>query len=125
MLREAAWFLAAAGLLAACTPAPTTAPAPELPALERPTTRIASPRAAVPVEVPSTVLVERGGTPGVYVLREGRARFRLVRTGPEARGRIEIVAGLSGGEELVAGDLDEVHDGSPIRPPTTPPARRR
>jgi multidrug efflux pump subunit AcrA (membrane-fusion protein) len=70
------------------------------------------------VLVPAAALVERGGIPGVFVLNaENQARFRMVRTGKHLNGRVEILSGLSGGETLVAGDLREVHDGSPIRPP--------
>jgi hypothetical protein len=67
------------------------------------------------VVVPAALLVERGGIPGVFVVStENQARFRMVRTGKNLNGRVEILSGLSGGETLVAGDLRDVHDGSPI-----------
>jgi multidrug efflux pump subunit AcrA (membrane-fusion protein) len=66
--------------------------------------------------LPQSVLVERGGVPGVFVLgEEGRARFRMVRTGKNINGRVEILSGLSGNETLVTGDLRDVHDGSPVK----------
>ena len=68
------------------------------------------------VLLPQSLLVERGGVPGVFVLgEEGRARFRMVRTGKNINGRVEILSGLSGNEVLVAGDLHGVSDGSPIQ----------
>jgi hypothetical protein len=66
--------------------------------------------------LPQSVLVERGGVPGVFVLgEEGQARFRMVRTGKNINGRVEILSGLGGNETLVAGDLHGVSDGSPIQ----------
>ena len=68
------------------------------------------------VLVPHSALVERGGIPGVFVLtKEQQARFRMVRTGKAVNGRVEILSGLSGGEILVTGDLQDVRDGSPIK----------
>lgn len=70
------------------------------------------------VLVAKSALVERGGIPGVFVLSEDhQARFRMVRTGKTVNGRVEILSGLNGSETLVAGDLHDLHDGSPIRPP--------
>ena len=69
------------------------------------------------VMVPRTLLVERGGLAGVFVLNnEGVARFRLVRSGHSRDNRVEIVSGLIGNETLVAGNLADVHDGSAITP---------
>jgi hypothetical protein len=68
------------------------------------------------VLVPQSAVVERGGIPGVFVLGEtAQARFRMVRTGKNVDGRVEILSGLGGSETLVTGDLRDVHDGSPIQ----------
>lgn len=68
------------------------------------------------VLLPQSVLVERGGVPGVFVLtEENHARFRMVRTGKTVNDRVEILSGLRGNEILVAGDLHGVSDGSPIQ----------
>lgn len=68
------------------------------------------------VLVPQSALVERGGIPGVFVLGEAaQARFRMVRTGKNVNGRVEILSGLGGSETLVAGDLRDVHDGTPVK----------
>ena len=67
------------------------------------------------VLVPPSVLVERGGIPGVFVIsEENQARFRMVRTGKNLNDRVEILSGLGGNETLVAGDLRDVVDGSSI-----------
>lgn len=65
------------------------------------------------VLVPPSVLVERGGVPGVFVFsEENQARFRMVRTGKNLNDRVEILSGLGGNETLIAGDLRDVVDGS-------------
>ena len=89
------------------------APAPAPVAMTRPllTLDIRSGR----VIIPQTAIVLRGGIPGVFVLSEQNvARFRMVRTGKTADGRVEILSGLHGTEILVMGDLAEIHDGSLI-----------
>jgi len=110
--RSLAFFIAATLLLAACDrpPVPSTQPA----ALARPVLvlNINTGR----VLVPQAVLVERGGIPGIFELNnEHQARFRMVRTGKTVNGRVEILSGLSGSETLIAGDLQDVHDGSLIQ----------
>jgi hypothetical protein len=68
------------------------------------------------IRIPRAALVERAGVPGAFVLTdEGVARFRMLRPGKTAGERMEILAGLTGNERLVLGDLREVRDGSPIR----------
>lgn len=84
------------------------------PALERPLL-VLDVKLSGRILVPQAALVERGGIPGVFVLgADSQARFRMVRPGKTANGRVEILSGLSGDETLVLGDLHEVHDGSPI-----------
>jgi len=97
-------------LLIACgrEPAPVAAPAP----LSRPVVTL---QPATRIQVPRSLIVERNGLSGVFVLTADKAaRFRLVRLGEARGGTVEIVSGLSGGETLVAGDLGELRDGSII-----------
>jgi len=99
-------------LLAACSKKPAE-PAPPV-TLTRPVLILDT--QAGRVLVPQSTLIERGGIPGVLVLTtENQARFRMVRTGKSVNGRVEILSGLSGSESLVAGDLRDVRDGSPIQ----------
>jgi len=97
-------------LLAACNPKP--AAAPELPVLSRPVVSAQARNGRV--LVPQTTVTELGGAPGVFVLQDGKARFRMVRTGKTSNSLIEALAGLNGTEMLVSGNLGDVHDGSPI-----------
>lgn len=52
--------------------------------------------------VPKSALIERAGIQGVFVVdAQGIARFRMVRSGAEHDGQIEIQAGLNAGERVV------------------------
>jgi multidrug efflux pump subunit AcrA (membrane-fusion protein) len=52
--------------------------------------------------VPATAVVWRGSLPSVFVLEGGRPSLRLIRVGyPLPGGRISVVSGLSGGEDVI------------------------
>ena len=115
-------LIATALPLAGCDKKPEVPP-PSLPRVERPvlTLHVKADELAK-LLVPRQALVERGGTPGVFVLQETgaqpadtQARFRLVRVGRVRDSQVEILSGLHGDETLVLGDLTAVHDGSPIK----------
>ena len=46
---------------------------------------------------------------------EGRAKFQPVQKGPEAQGQVEILQGLSGGEQLISSSSGEIRDGDRVR----------
>ena len=63
------------------------------------------------VRVPRAALDVEGGSPAVFVYHDGRVERRAVRLG-EARGdEQEVIAGLSGGEQVVTTGLGELRDG--------------
>jgi multidrug efflux pump subunit AcrA (membrane-fusion protein) len=64
--------------------------------------------------IPRGALVRRGGIDGVFVLDGKIARFRWLRTGRDLGDSVEVVAGLSGGETILAAANDTVRDGSVI-----------
>ncbi len=74
-------------------------------------------RARVPVierpaiMVPQDAVVRRGQVESVFVVDEGRARLRLVRTGRTIDGAVEILSGLSGGERVVTVEAALLTDG--------------
>lgn len=108
--------LALLALLSACHEAERhAAVVPELPELSRPIQTPATRNGGAILAIPEDLVVERGGIPGVFELRDNRARFQPVKTGRRAGGTVEVLAGLAGGEKLVGGTLTEVRDGSPIR----------
>jgi multidrug efflux pump subunit AcrA (membrane-fusion protein) len=69
------------------------------------------------IEVARGAVVERGELQGVYVVGEDSiARFRLIRTGATRQGAVEVLAGLSPGEQVVLSGVERVTDGARIRP---------
>lgn len=72
------------------------------------------------VAVPMTALVERGQLEGVYVIDgEGRARFRLVQTGKKFDGLVEVLSGLTDGEEVILNPSEGLRDGRKVSPTRT------
>ncbi len=65
--------------------------------------------------IPEEALVRRADLPGVYVVDEnGVAHFRMLRTGRRLDGRVEVLAGLKGGERIVLRAEAPVHTGDHI-----------
>ena len=116
-----------AGLLAALAGCPEKPrlPPPSLPSLERPVLALqVKPDELSKLTIPRSALIERGGIPGVFVLENHQARFRMVRPGKTGAERVEVLSGLHGDETLVLGDLADVLDGSPITTVETADKRR-
>lgn len=65
--------------------------------------------------VPKSALSERGELTSVWVVdKQNIARMRLVKPGNTYGNRIEILAGLSGGDRIVIGGVERVTDGARI-----------
>jgi RND family efflux transporter MFP subunit len=65
--------------------------------------------------VPKTAIVEQGQLTGLYKVDEaGIARFRLVRTGKDFDGQVEILSGLQAGERYVSKVPLEMKDGAKV-----------
>ena len=61
---------------------------------------------------------------GVYMLEGGKTKFAAIKTGINGELNIEVVSGLSGGEEIVTGPfktLRELKDGQPVQVDNTLP----
>ena len=68
------------------------------------------------LSVPSVALVQRGQLVGVYVVdQDGLAHMRLVKTGKEHGDRVEVLAGLQVGDEVVIDDIETLRDGMPVK----------
>jgi RND family efflux transporter MFP subunit len=64
--------------------------------------------------VPLAAVVRHGQLEGVFVVEGGTARLRLVRTGRERAGVVEIASGLSEGEAVAESDVGLLADGQPV-----------
>lgn len=66
--------------------------------------------------VPSTAIVKKGQLDGVYTVDgEGVATYRLVRTGNEYSGRIEVLSGLRDGEVVIVEGAERAVDGGVVQ----------
>ena len=77
-----------------------------------------SPRAAERprVIVPAEAVRSDGGRSVVWIVRNGRLESRDVDAGPVSGNFREIRAGLSGGEQLLVGGVENPRDGQRVRP---------
>ncbi|MDM7322837.1 MAG: efflux RND transporter periplasmic adaptor subunit [Gammaproteobacteria bacterium] len=67
------------------------------------------------ISVPERAVVQRAGIKGVFVVKDdGLAEFRMVRTGSQADGMVEIIAGLKVGERVVVEGASQVLNGDKI-----------
>ncbi len=77
-------------------------------------------RVAMPVgettalRVPANAVVVRGQMEIVFVVGEGKARLRLVKTGKRLGDEVEVISGLSAGENIVADPASGLMDGQPV-----------
>jgi RND family efflux transporter MFP subunit len=77
-------------------------------------------RVAVPVgevraiRVPASAVIQRGQMELVFVVVNGHAQLRLVKTGSRMGDEIEVVSGLNAGEQVVTEDVSVLTDGQPV-----------
>jgi RND family efflux transporter MFP subunit len=77
-------------------------------------------RVAVPVAggaalcVPATAVLLRGQMEVVFVVADGTAKLRLVKTGKRLDDEVELLSGVEAGERLVADPQNRVSDGQPV-----------
>ncbi len=77
-------------------------------------------RVAMPVgettalRVPASAVVQRGQLELVFVLVDGRAQLRIVKTGKRLGTEVELVSGVTAGESLVVENAAGLADGQPL-----------
>lgn len=77
--------------------------------------RLAVPVAEVEaIRVPAQAVIVRGQMEIAFVVANGRARMRLVKTGKHLPAEVEIVSGLTPGETLVVEGAAQLVDGQPV-----------
>lgn len=69
------------------------------------------------ITIPRQAIVQRGQLVGVYIADEsGLAHLRLIKLGKPHGERVEVLAGLSGGERIVVDGVGAVSEGGRIAP---------
>ena len=77
-------------------------------------------RVAVPVgetsalRVPATAVLQRGEMEIVFVMVNGHAQLRLVKTGKRVGDEVELVSGVDAGEPVVVDGAGNLADGQPV-----------
>jgi hypothetical protein len=56
-----------------------------------------------------------GESSAVYVVDGAKARLRVVQPGEAKDGTVRILSGLDAGAQVVAGGVDRLFDGAPVR----------
>jgi multidrug efflux pump subunit AcrA (membrane-fusion protein) len=64
--------------------------------------------------VPADAVVQRGQLDAVFVVSDGKARYRVVETGRPAAGFVEVRSGLAPGEQVVRAAPASLVDGAPV-----------
>jgi len=78
-------------------------------------------RVAMPVgetsqlRVPAPAVIQRGQMEIAFIVGDGKAQLRLVKTGKHLSGEVELVSGVSAGERIVVENVAELTDGQPVR----------
>lgn len=70
--------------------------------------------AAPVILIPRPALVQFAGVDRAFVVRDGRAEARTVTVGDQFGDRIEILAGVDAGEQVVTGGQDRLADGTAV-----------
>lgn len=77
-------------------------------------------RVAMPVgetsalRVPVSAVVQRGQMELVFIISDGKAQLRLVKTGKRLGNEVELVSGVSAGERVVVENVAGLMDGQPV-----------
>ena len=66
------------------------------------------------IRVPASAVIQRGQMELVYVVANGRAQLRLVKTGNLVGGEVEVVSGLNSGEPVVTEGAAALTDGQTV-----------
>ena len=68
------------------------------------------------ITVPQTAMVQRGQLTGVYVVgSDGTVHFRIVTNGKTSEGMVEVLSGISEGDEVATSDVEGLSDGTRVR----------
>jgi RND family efflux transporter MFP subunit len=77
-------------------------------------------RVAVPtgeisaLRVPAAAVIQRGQLELLFVVADGHAQLRIVKTGKRVGNEVELVSGVDAGEKVVTEGADHLQDGQPV-----------
>jgi hypothetical protein len=66
------------------------------------------------ITVPIAAIRAQGSERSVFIVQEGKAKQVKVKTGLESPDWIQIVGGLSGGEEVIVASAGQLNDGNAV-----------
>jgi RND family efflux transporter MFP subunit len=66
------------------------------------------------LRVPTSAVVRRGQMELIFVVVDGKAQLRIVRTGRRIGSEVELVSGVEAGEKIIAEDTAGLVDGQPL-----------
>ncbi|HEX7618532.1 MAG TPA: efflux RND transporter periplasmic adaptor subunit, partial [Verrucomicrobiae bacterium] len=66
------------------------------------------------IRVPDSAVIQRGQMELVFVVANGHAQLRLVKTGNRVGDEVEVVSGLDSGEQVVTVGAPALTDGQPV-----------
>ncbi len=66
------------------------------------------------IQVPASAIVQRGQMELVFVVKDAKAQLRLVKTGKRTDDKIELLSGVSPGEQVVIEGAEQLADGQPV-----------
>jgi membrane fusion protein (multidrug efflux system) len=72
-------------------------------------------RRAETLTIPRVALIDTDGSANVFVVADGKAVQRAIKTGLSNAGKIEVTEGLAGGEQIVVVGQNGLKDGNPVR----------
>ena len=79
-------------------------------------------RAPSSILVPANALVIRSEGPQVATVRDGKVHYVTLRLGRDLGTELEVIAGLSEGEQVVLNPSDAVEEGAEVRVMVSEPA---
>jgi membrane fusion protein, multidrug efflux system len=65
--------------------------------------------------IPRIALLDTDGTSNVFVVTAGKAEQRAIKTGLSNAGKLEVIEGLTGAEQIVVVGQNGLKDGNPVR----------
>ena len=72
-------------------------------------------RRAEALTIPRIALLDTDGASNVFVVTSGKAEQRAIKTGLSNAGKIEVIEGLTGAEQVVIVGQNGLKDGNPVR----------